>query len=101
MKIIERLSERIEEEISDARYYAEWSLECRDEYPELSKALYTLSAQELEHMTVLHDHVVAIIKRYREEKGEPPASMLAVYDYLHKKQIAHVEEVKRLQGMYR
>ena len=100
MKIIEKLSEKIEEEIGGAKYYAEWALECKDKYPDLAKVFHTLSAQELEHMSILHEQVVTLIKKYRDEKGEPPASMLAVYDYLHKKQIENTEEVKRLQGMF-
>ena len=100
MKIIEKLSEKIAEEISDAREYAQMALENRDEYPDVARTLYDLSEEELGHMSRLHDAVAAIIKKYREEKGAPPADMLAVYNYLHKQQIAKTAEVKTLQAMF-
>ena len=101
MKIIKVLSEKIKEELCDAKSYAEMSLEYKEEYPELSRTLYNLSTQEMEHMNILHGEVTQIIKRYRETNGEPPADMLAVYEYLHKEQIAKTLEVKTLQAMYK
>ena len=49
----------------------------------------------------LHDEVVSLIKKYRSEHGEPPANMLAVYDYLHERQIEHYGEVKNLMDAYK
>ena len=101
MKVIKYLSEKIEDEIADAKGYAEKALMYRDEYPELSRTLYNLSLQETEHMNLLHNEVTTIIRKYREQNGEPPANMLAVYEYLHEKQIADAAEVKNLQNMYK
>lgn len=101
MKIIKILSEKIEEEIKDAKSYADMSIKYKEEYPELSRTLYNLSLQEMEHMNLLHNEVTTIIKRYRETNGEPPVEMMAVYDYLHNKQIENSLEVKTLQNMYK
>lgn len=101
MKLIEKLSEMIDEEIEDAGKYAKCALKYKEENPALSKTFYDLSTDEMRHMTLLHDEVARIIAQYRKENGEPPTAMLAVYDYLHEKQIEKAKEVKDYQSMYR
>ena len=101
MKIISWLSEKIEDEICDAKDYCVKAMEVKMEIPKLAETLIKISEEEMKHMTLLHNEVVDIITTYRKEHGEPPADMLAVYEYLHKKQIDKSAEVKAMQTMYR
>ena len=101
MKIIEKLSEKIEEELHDAECYAKMALEYREKYPELARIANNLSAQELDHMSSLHAVVVNLIDQYRRANGDPPAEMQAVYDYLHRKHIDKAAEVSVLRSMYK
>ena len=101
MKLIEELIELIDDEINDVRKYAKMAAEVKSEHPVLAQTLYTISAQEASHKDALHSEVVKIIEEYRAKNGEPPASMLAVYDYLHKKHIEKMAEARRYQEAYR
>ena len=101
MKIIQWLSDKIEDEINDANVYCTKALMLKETMPKLADTLEKLSEEELKHMAMLHNEVVDIIEEYRKKDGEPPADMLAIYDYLHKRQINKSAEVKAMQSMYR
>ena len=100
MKIIKKLSDYIEEELGDSEKYVMAALECKEKYPEIANTFYMLSLEELKHMQLLHEQVTKVIEEYRKIDGEPPASMQAVYDYLHKKFINKTKEIKIMQDMY-
>ena len=101
MKMIQMLSEMIEDTIGCAEDYIESAIEYKDDYPDVAKVLYTLSENEMGNMSSLHTVVVKIIENYRRENGEPPVPMMAVYDYLHKKHIDHAARVRAMQTMYK
>lgn len=101
MKLIRDLEELIEEEVSDIKKYAKMANEVREEHPQLAQVLYNISTQEEAHQQMLHSEVVKIISDYRREHGEPPAAMMAVYDYLHKRHMDKLAEAKLFQEMYR
>ena len=91
----------IEDEISDAEKYARCAIKHKEDHPKLADLFYRLSQEEMNHMSLLHDAVAEMIADYRREHGEPPKDMLAVYNYLHQKQIDRAIDVKGIQGMYK
>lgn len=101
MKIIKFLSEEIEKELQIAECYAKKAIEQKSEFPNTSVILYNLSIGSLERVSKLHGQAVRIIKNYRQQVGEPPAAMMAIYEYLHDKQIEKTMGIKNLQEMFK
>lgn len=101
MEIIKHLEDQIDSEVHDAKSYIKCALKRKDEDKELADLYYALASEEMDHMNRLHKQVVRIIEDYRKEKGEPPADMLAVYNYLHEKHIEKAAEVKSMMSLYK
>ena len=100
MKIIKCLSEKIKEELKDAEAYIDLAMEWKKDETEAADVFAELSAEEMGHVDKLHTEVTQLISRYRQTQGEPPAGMLAIYDYLHEQQIENAMRVKVKQKMY-
>lgn len=101
MRIIQELAEMVMEETEGAGHYITRGLEVREKYPKLADLLYKLSTEEMQHVKALHDMIVAMIEEYKRDHGEPPADMMAVYNYIHRKQIEHAAEVTAKQALYK
>lgn len=101
MKLIQKLEEMIEDEIHDVKKYAKMAAEVKHDYPSLAQILFTISTQEDNHQSYLHGEVVKIIEEYRKEHGEPPAAMMAVYQYLHKRSIEKLAEARHYQEVFK
>ena len=100
MKVIRCLSEKIQEELHDAEEYIDLAMSWKEEDEGTAEVFAGLSEEEMKHVGILHDRVSSLIKEYREENGEPPKGMMALYDYLHTQQIENTMRVKVKQAMY-
>ena len=101
MKLIKYLEDAIEEEIEGVKGYAMKATELKDSHPGLAQTLYNISVQEDAHQAALHKEAVKIIEDYRREHGEPPAAMMAVYEYIHRKHIDELADARRYQDVYK
>ena len=101
MKEIQVLEDLISEEMENSNKYMDLAMEYKESCPEMAKAFYDLSVSGNGRKDTLHAQVVKKIEKYRQEHGEPPAPMMAVYDYLHKKEMAKAANLKIKQDMWR
>ena len=100
MQVIKCLSENIESTLDAAEENIKKAIQYKIDFPIAAKAFYNQSITLMDSIKGQHEAVVALIEAYRKEKGEPPAPMMAVYNYLHERQISQAAAVKNLQDMY-
>lgn len=101
MLIIQKIEDQINEEMHDAKKYIKCALNHKEDNKELADLYYWLSQEEMTHADKLHKMVVDIIEDYRRKEGEPPAEMLAVYNYIHEKEIDKAKDIKKMWDMYK
>ena len=101
MRIIATLADTIDDELHDAEEYAELAHKTRMEHPKLAETFITLAEQEMTHQKMLHAEANRLIEESRQRDGEPPAGMLAVYEYEHGKQIKRAAAIRQMIVDYR
>lgn len=101
MKVIKCLSEDIEHELDLAEDYIKRAVKYQMDYPVAAKAYYNQSVNKMNVIKDLHDAVVSLINSYKTEKGEPPAPMMAIYDYMHERQMSQAAAIKNMQDLYK
>ncbi len=97
MKMIEQISDMIDEELDDAMKYARCAIQ-NDSDVELSRTYRMLAGEELGHAMKLHEQVVRLIKKYRDENGAPTEKMMDRYDYIHERHMRKYADAKLLIG---
>ena len=100
MQIIAKVVDMIQDELDGAEEYAMCANKWKMDYPKLSARLNELAGVEMQHSRVLHDQVTSLIETYRQEHGEPPAEMIAIYNYEHGKAIKRAAEIKSMIDEY-
>ena len=100
MQVIKCMCEDIDKTLEMAEKNIKKAIEYKEQYPVAAKAFYNKSNTLMETIKGMHDGVTALIKAHRDEKGEPPAPMLAVYNYLHEKAVNEAAMIKNLKDIY-
>lgn len=100
MEIIKQISEKIDEELHDAEKYIKCAYKMEETYPQVADVYYKLSLEEMKHVTMLHDVVVAIINEYKRT-NEVPQGMQTLYEYLHDRQIKWAAKIKAKQEQFK
>ena len=60
-----------------------------------------MSLMEMSHVDKLHGAVVTLINESKAKGEEPPAHMMAIYEYEHEKIMEEATEIKVMQEMYK
>jgi hypothetical protein len=99
MKKIKDYVERIEEEIEDAKEYAERYVECKVKDNMSSANKYKeMASDELKHAMYLHEFAVNEINEL-SKVYTPPANMQEVWNKAHREYVEKVAWVKQMLSM--
>ena len=101
MKIIAKLVDRIDDELEGAKTYTKLAHKYKIEYPRLADKFIELAEAEMNHMKILHGEVTRLIEDVRQREGEPPAEMMAIYNYEHGKHVEKAAMVRQMMEEYR
>lgn len=101
MLVIKHLSKQIKNLICQAEEYARCALDYKETDKMLADAYFAKASARIKDIDDFHEQVTRIITNYRKEKGDPPAAMQALYDYIHEEEIENVREVRVLMEMYK
>lgn len=100
MEIIKCISEDIEATMDMAEENIKKAIVYKNDYPVAAKSFYVKSMTLMDSIKPQHEAVIALIEEYKKTKGEAPAPMLAIYNYMHERHIHQAVAIKTLQDMY-
>lgn len=99
MKVIADLVDKIDEEIEDAKKYAECYLQNKAENkPDWANKYKTMSMQELEHAMNLHSIATVKIDELKRVYT-PPTAMQDAWDKSHARYVEQVAWIKQMLAM--
>lgn len=101
MKAIIDLVDQIEDELKGAKKYIKLAFRNKTEHPNLADRYAELAEAEMGHVKALHEEAASMIDEVRRRDGEPPADMMAVYNYEHKKQMDCAAKIRQMIAEYR
>ena len=100
MRVIKDMSEDIEKTLDMVECNIKKAVEYKLDFPLAAQAFYNKSVALMGTIKGQHDAVVALIEAYRKEKGDPPEPMMAIYNYMHERQIGQAAAIKNLQDQF-
>ena len=100
MTIIKCLVAMIDDELEGAENYALSAIKYRADHKKTADEFIKLAEVEMTHAKTLHGEVARLIDERRLVE-EPPAPMMAIYEYEHEKQIKRAASIKTLIEEYK
>ncbi|MEG0693718.1 MAG: hypothetical protein RR444_11650 [Oscillospiraceae bacterium] len=101
MKVIEKLSKQIKEELQDSEKYIRCAMNYAADNKELAEMYYTLACEEMAHSDKLHKAVVREIEKFKATGKEVPPAMQAIWTWQHEQIIEESIDIKVMLEMYK
>ena len=94
MKILKDLIGKADDTLEEIEWYTEKAHILRSEHKALADTYIKIAETHIGIYKMLHDRMVGLIEEEKRKGVQPPASMLAIWEYEHEKLVKEFAEVK-------
>ena len=101
MKILVELIKKENDTMDEIEWYAEKAHHYRTTHKELADTFIKVADAHVDIYKNLHDRMVELIAEERKKGVQPPAEMLAIWNYEHERLVKNFSEVKFLVEDYK
>lgn len=103
MKILTKMIDKASDTLEEIEWYAEKALHYKPEHRSIADVYNKIAEMHITIYDMLHKEMVGLIDEYRKnlDNQQPPAVMLAIWDYEHSKLIKEFAEAKTMVDEYK
>lgn len=101
MKVLKDLIKKADDTLDEIEWYAEKAHHLKTEHKSLADTYIKIAEAHIAIYNMLHEKMVMLIDEHRRSGAQPPATMMAIWDYEHEKLIKEFSEVKYLIEEYK
>ena len=101
MKILKELIEKSEDTLDEVEWYAEKAHILKADHRPLADVYIKIAEEHIGIYGMLHDKMVALIEEEKRKGANPPAAMLAIWEYEHEKLVKEMSEAKYMIDEYK
>lgn len=101
MKVLKHLIEKADDTLEEVEWYAEKALHYKTEHKQLADVYNKIADMHIQIYDMLHKQMVELIDEHKRMGHNPPAEMLAIWEYEHEKLIEEFSEAKVMVDEYK
>lgn len=101
MKILKDLIKKADDTLDEIEWYSEKALMYREDNKAVADIYNKIADMHVTIYDMLHKQMVDLIEQKKRDGHQPPAEMLAIWDYEHEKLIREFKEAKVLVEEYK
>ena len=101
MKILKGLIQKADDTLEEIEWYAEKAHHLKSEHKALADTYIKIAEMHVTIYNMLHERMVSLINEEKTKGVQPPAAMLAIWEYEHEKLVKEFAEAKFLIEEYK
>lgn len=101
MKILSKMISKANDTLEEIEWYAEKALHYKSDHKSVADVYNKIAEMHITIYDMLHKEMVGLIDEHKRIGHQPPAEMLAIWEYEHEKLIKEFAEAKTMVDEYK